>query len=487
MIFSKQSWTFRHPDFHADRRDALENIKRKVPAARKSSTRGGNSPQPGPPQTEYVRTIENLQSQVDRLTRTQDEMAAHIRNLESNYQNVLNEMVYFQRNMAQQDGLMQNLIQYFLQLENGKVKAGMMAGNEADGNGGGPSFDGNNSSADGSEANPFVPAQEAQRMMGSYPESDVARASLMQMNEISRRAEVAGMSFDLNGANGVSSSTQAGVAPPANPTRPNSAVSKLMAATASLLTGDNGDSPIRPLSRVDALARMEELQRNRPSSSGTNQMRLPEQPFDLAENFLLPNGNEGNGTLAAPFPTGSLSHEGLQVFTLGHLMPKSGMDDDNGNWSFDAGSLGGGDVLPTPGPEPSPSSMAAADFASNPAPMEQFASTTRSDSTTQQAASAQKLRVRRSTYVPGWAVPPRVLLVEDDAVSRKLSSKFLQIFGCAIDVAVDGVGAVNKMNLEKYDLVLMVSTYRYCTYILLLIDPYRTSLCQNSTESLLLP
>jgi hypothetical protein len=61
--------------------------------------------------------------------------------------------------------------------------------------------------------------------------------------------------------------------------------------------------------------------------------------------------------------------------------------------------------------------------------------------------------------VPGWAVPPRVLLVDDDAVSRRLSSKFLQVFGCMIDVAVDGVGAVNKMNLEKYDLVLMVSTF----------------------------
>ncbi|KAH6886732.1 hypothetical protein BKA70DRAFT_98322 [Coprinopsis sp. MPI-PUGE-AT-0042] len=65
------------------------------------------------------------------------------------------------------------------------------------------------------------------------------------------------------------------------------------------------------------------------------------------------------------------------------------------------------------------------------------------------------IRVRRSTFVPGWAVPPRVLLVDDDAVSRKLSSKFLQVFGCTTDIAVDGVGAVNKMNLEKYDLVLM--------------------------------
>ncbi|KAI6144149.1 SKN7, two-component response regulator, partial [Pisolithus tinctorius] len=65
-----------------------------------------------------------------------------------------------------------------------------------------------------------------------------------------------------------------------------------------------------------------------------------------------------------------------------------------------------------------------------------------SGATTPSTGGGQKLRVRRSTFVPGWAVPPRVLL-------------FLQVFGCAIDVAVDGVGAVNKMNLEKYDLVLM--------------------------------
>ncbi|KAF8323209.1 hypothetical protein DL93DRAFT_2050146 [Clavulina sp. PMI_390] len=69
--------------------------------------------------------------------------------------------------------------------------------------------------------------------------------------------------------------------------------------------------------------------------------------------------------------------------------------------------------------------------------------------------TGSKLRVRRATYVPGWAVPPRVLLVEDDLVSRRLSSKFLQVSGCQIDVAVDGLGAVSKMELEKYDLVLM--------------------------------
>lgn len=369
-------------------------------------------------------------------------MTAHIRNLESNYQNVLNEMVYFQRNMAQQDGLMQNLIQYFLQLESGKLKTDMLPGNGADdNNGNGPAFDGN---ANLGATNPFVPAQEAQRMMGSYPESDVARESLMQMNEISRRAEVAGMSFDPTGTNGTSST--APVTTMDQP-RPNSALSRIMAAG---ILPTNADVPIRPLSRVDALARMEEqLQRNRSSpSSGNGQIRIAESPFN-SDGFFLPNNGENGEIISTPFPSAGLSHEGLQVFTVGHLMPRSAMDDDNGNWSYD-------DTMEVVNPTTQDPSMAGYSAAGEQTPA--------------LPSTAQKLRVRRSTYVPGWSVPPRVLLVEDDAVSRKLSSKFLQIFGCAIDVAVDGVGAVNKMNLERYDLVLMVRAFLHCNIIFLTFD-----------------
>jgi hypothetical protein len=68
-----------------------------------------------------------------------------------------------------------------------------------------------------------------------------------------------------------------------------------------------------------------------------------------------------------------------------------------------------------------------------------------------------KVRVHRTTYVPGWSVPPRVLLVDDDSVFRNLSSKLLQVFGCTFDVAADGVEAMHKLGLEKYDIVLMVS------------------------------
>jgi osomolarity two-component system response regulator SKN7 len=142
-ICGQQSWTFRHPDFHAERRDSLENIKRKVPTQRKpipagsstnpnpttttTSTTAGpttsaspNAPNAAPASSSSPNTTD-LQSQIDQLTRTQEDLTTHIRNLERNYQDVLVEMVNFQRNMAQQDGLMQNLIQYFLQVENGEL------------------------------------------------------------------------------------------------------------------------------------------------------------------------------------------------------------------------------------------------------------------------------------------------------------------------------------------------------------------------------
>lgn len=61
----------------------------------------------------------------------------------------------------------------------------------------------------------------------------------------------------------------------------------------------------------------------------------------------------------------------------------------------------------------------------------------------------------------GWTVPPRILLVDDDSVYRDLSGKLLQVIGCTIDLAKDGVEAIKKMGLEKYDLILMVSDYLY--------------------------
>lgn len=290
--------------------------------------------------------------------------------------------------------------------------------------------------------------------MGSYPETDVARASLFQMNEISRRA--VGMSFSTNvsgaasasgstqpsGTNGApGASTSSSTANASNPPRPRSAQQIFAAAAGLLVPQINVSEEDVPLSRQDALARIEELQRNRPQSVQGGNADGPNVPSG-SDPFVMPA--DADSTMAQ-YPPQTMSHEGLQVFTLGHLLPRSGEDDANGNWTFDANSLSG--LLPLPLNNTEENEIV------NPSP------TTANPPASFETRPPSVLRVRRSAYVPGWAVPPRVLLVEDDAVSRKLSSKFLQVFGCTIDVAVDGVGAVNKMNFEKYDLVLMVRFY----------------------------
>ncbi|EJD45498.1 CheY-like protein [Auricularia subglabra TFB-10046 SS5] len=61
----------------------------------------------------------------------------------------------------------------------------------------------------------------------------------------------------------------------------------------------------------------------------------------------------------------------------------------------------------------------------------------------------------KSSCAPVWSTKPRVLLVDDDVVSRTISSKFLKTFGCAYDVAQDGVVALEKIEGAKYDLILM--------------------------------
>ncbi|KJA17939.1 hypothetical protein HYPSUDRAFT_145772 [Hypholoma sublateritium FD-334 SS-4] len=161
--FGEHSWTFRHPDFHADRRDALENIKRKVPAQRKYTPSGsgsgpaasgsapssssapyppsqpGGAPYPYPSPSAYPSssgqgpsgalhtvggagarrspspTHAHLTSEIQRLKDEGDDLRGRIRNLERNYENVLVELGGFQRGMAQQDGLMQSLIGWFLE------------------------------------------------------------------------------------------------------------------------------------------------------------------------------------------------------------------------------------------------------------------------------------------------------------------------------------------------------------------------------------
>ncbi|KAJ3851600.1 response regulator receiver protein [Lentinula lateritia] len=520
--FGEHSWTFRHPDFHADRRDALENIKRKVPASRKSQ--GAQNAASTTRPMEYH--TQQLQTQVDRLTASHDELSSHIRSLERNignlernlgglernYHEVLVEMVGFQRNMAQQDSVMQGLIEWVLHggmssLSTSSPPATVTLSNET----------------------PFLHSSVAQNLIGpsyrSYNENggsnltnptgtsgindSVGRSALMKMNEMSRRAgDALNASGNPSGGNAFSfgdggdrppsrlwtAATNAGlINPDGSFVNPLNNTFPVSSPNPDAWNNVASVGPTKITSRRDALAKIEELQRMRPamvmpsaSTVAANAEQEQEQRSQESQsnssdpwNMMLPNvpslssfgSQDGSASLqiqqeqpSTPlsmpnsFPDYTSGHEGLQVYTVGHLMPRNTIDDMNGTWSFDPGmfegggfnfsgnTMVGGQERKVDGGSPT---MASSSQVFDPLPSSSSSPPSGPDS------SSKKLRVRRSAFVPGWAVSPRVLLVDDDAVSRKLGSKFLQVFGCKIDVAVDGVSAVNKMNLEKYDLVLM--------------------------------
>lgn len=123
--YGEHCWTFRHPKFRADHLDGLEDIKRKSAPTRRTSTRTtqnhhSTSPSDSPVQRESLSDSLALQSQIDQLLQTQQELKTHIVTLETNYRSVLDEMAGFQRGMASQDALIQNLLQHLVNFEQRK-------------------------------------------------------------------------------------------------------------------------------------------------------------------------------------------------------------------------------------------------------------------------------------------------------------------------------------------------------------------------------
>ncbi|KAI8988599.1 hypothetical protein BDF20DRAFT_815229 [Mycotypha africana] len=67
----------------------------------------------------------------------------------------------------------------------------------------------------------------------------------------------------------------------------------------------------------------------------------------------------------------------------------------------------------------------------------------------------QQQQNNNKTKVAIWKKSPRVLLVDDDSIYRDVSGRMLNKFGCSIELARDGLEALQKISVEKYDLILM--------------------------------
>ncbi|CAG8729333.1 10015_t:CDS:2, partial [Racocetra fulgida] len=130
------AWEFQHPKFQLNRRDLLEDIKRKVPTPRNRPTQAdrtktdeqqitdesspddgtsgcstaGNSVAPAPPSIH-----QDLHSQVENLTELHADLTGQVSTLSRNCGSILEEIITFRRNLAAQDALLSNLYQILTQ------------------------------------------------------------------------------------------------------------------------------------------------------------------------------------------------------------------------------------------------------------------------------------------------------------------------------------------------------------------------------------
>jgi osomolarity two-component system response regulator SKN7 len=60
-----------------------------------------------------------MTSEIRRLKEESEDLRLRMRNLERNYESVIQDMSGFQAGMVKQDGVMQNLLRYFLGNDSG--------------------------------------------------------------------------------------------------------------------------------------------------------------------------------------------------------------------------------------------------------------------------------------------------------------------------------------------------------------------------------
>lgn len=304
--------------------------------------------------------INDLQNQVESLTRYQETLSKHLQTLSEQYQTVVSKMLNFQQTLDTQDNVMQNIIHYIVNPEI-------------------------NQSGSPRDATPFLPSEQAQKLISSYGEA--TKASVDIMNDLSQL----GASLSLGTMVDQTNVPQAIQHSPHLQDPQNYPPQVSTAHSEPMKSEYHGD----PQVHVDTT--LPETMADETSFSGLGNFQFP------SEQSSGDNQNTG----------------GLRVFTVGHFAPRQEGEQDDSD---------------IPGTQP-PSNIPIVKNHEKRAP--------------------HSVRVRRQTFVPGWAVPPKILLVDDDAVYRNMSSKFLQVFGCEADVAVDGISALDKVNVEKYDLILM--------------------------------
>ncbi|KAI4199506.1 MAG: hypothetical protein LQ350_004572 [Teloschistes chrysophthalmus] len=328
------AWEFKHPEFKANNKDSLDNIRRKAPAPRKTNAQGGEEAMPTQQMDLVNSQLVATQQQLEQLQQRYNEMSIHQSML-------VQELIGVQKTVLNHEHVMQNVMNYLHSVD---------ARQRRDSKIGGPFAEGNENHV------PQANVDQAQQQISPLEDE------------------------------------------PASP----------LQNASKLLNDLNADAQLN----YKNLEHMSDIH-----SRVNGVMSTP--PPDSASR---------NGHPRAPTSAGSsttMSYAKLQpdrevvVYPVGHTQGIDPMYSEHIN------------NIPYPMP-------------------------TKDQDGPEARRPAIEGRKKSSQVDPGWERPPQILLVEDDPTCRRIGSKFLYSFQCAIDSAFDGLEAVNKMNAgSKYDMVLM--------------------------------
>jgi osomolarity two-component system response regulator SKN7 len=169
-----QAWEFKHPDFKANNKDALDNIRRKAPVPRKPN-QASDEPAPTPHMDMVNGQLVATQQQMEALQQRYNELSMH-------HGMIFQELVSLQKTVVNHEHIIQNVMSYLHTIDNQRRRESKT----------GDPFQQQNQHTPGQqmqqEEEPPSPLAHADRLLSELNADTVLNSkNLEHMNEISMR------------------------------------------------------------------------------------------------------------------------------------------------------------------------------------------------------------------------------------------------------------------------------------------------------------
>jgi osomolarity two-component system, response regulator SKN7 len=105
LLRLRQAWEFKHPDFKANNKDALDNIRRKAPAARKPNPNAEDMMIPTQQMDLFNTQLVAMQQQLQQLQQRYEELSIH-------HSMLLQELIGVQKTVVNHEHVMQSVMSF---------------------------------------------------------------------------------------------------------------------------------------------------------------------------------------------------------------------------------------------------------------------------------------------------------------------------------------------------------------------------------------